>query len=99
MPTDTTFADFFAGQRMTLLAESATVKSGVPRVLPAACYAPGPTKPFDDKVQWPAITWNRTGATVVNRGSPPRPINVGQTDWKFATVLNMAEEMSIDFPF
>lgn len=96
---DQTFNDFFAGQRMTQLAAAAAVKGGVPRVLPAELYTPGPTKPYDDKVQFASVTWNRSGATVVNRGSPPRQVNFGQTDWKFATILNMAEEMPIDFQF
>lgn len=96
---DQTLMDFFAGQRMTLLAQAATVKSGVPRILPPAFYAPGATRPFNDKVQWPAVTWGRGGATVIARGSPPRVINQGATDWRFATILNMAEEMAIDFEF
>lgn len=99
MATNQTFADFFAGQRMTLLAQSASVKMDDQQILLPALYTPGPTKPFDDKVQWPAVTWNRSGAPVIARGSPPRATNLGQTDWKFGTIFNMKEEMAIDFGF
>src|SRR5881394_4198491 len=93
------FADFFAGARMTQLAAAAVVRGNVPRVLPDAFYTPGPTKPFDDKVQFPSVTWNRNGASVVARGSPPRAISVGNTSWTFATLFNMKEEMELPFDF
>jgi hypothetical protein len=67
-----TFNDFFAGVRMTLLAGAATAKNPAPRVLPDAFYTPGPTKPYNDQVQFPAVTWSRAGATVIARNSPPR---------------------------
>lgn len=99
MATNQTFADFFAGQRMTLLAHAAAVKMDDQQILDPSLYTPGPTKPFDDKVQFASVTWNRSGMPVIARGSPPRPTNVGQTDWKFATIFNMKEEMGIDFSF
>lgn len=94
-----TFADFFAGVRMTQLAEAALVKPGIPRVLPESFWTPGPTKPFDDKVQFPAVTFNRQGVPVVDRGSPPPAQNFGQTQWQFATIFNMKEEYDLGFDF
>jgi len=90
-----TFQDYFAGGRMTQIAEAATVKANVPRVLPDPFYAAGPTKPFDDKVQYPSVTWNRNGIPVIARNSPPRAISLGNAQWNFATVFNMKEEMEI----
>jgi hypothetical protein len=98
MPTQS-FNDFFAGQRMTLLAAAATAKVQAPRVLPDAFYTPGPTKPYNDQVQFPSVTWSRAGATVIARNSPPRAVNLGNTVFKFATIFNMKEEMDLDIQF
>src|SRR5881275_2334072 len=93
------FSDFFAGIRMTLLASAATAKVAAPRVLPDEFYTPGPTKPYNDQVQFPSVTWSRTGATVIARNSPPRAVNLGNTVFKFATIFNMKEEMDLDIQF
>jgi hypothetical protein len=81
MPTQT-FNDFFAGVRMTLLAAAAVAKNAAPRVLPDAFYTPGPTKPYNDQVQFPVVTWSRAGATVIARNSPPRAVNLGKRDFQ-----------------
>lgn len=94
MPNQT-YNDFFSGQRMTLLAGAAAIKPNVPRVLPDVFYTPGPTKPYNDQVQFPSVTWSRAGARITNRNSPPFAVSLGQTDWKFVTIFNMKEEMEI----
>lgn len=94
-----TINDFFSGVRMTLLAQAMAVKGPVPRVLPDAFYTPGPTKPYNDQVQWPSVTWSRAGASVIARNSPPRAINLGNTAWKYGTIFNMKEEMALDPDF
>jgi hypothetical protein len=94
-----TFNDFFAGVRMTLLAGAATAKMAAPRVLPDSFYTPGPTKPYNDQVQFPSVTWSRAGATVIGRNSPPRAVNLGNEVFKFATIFNMKEEMDLDIQF
>jgi hypothetical protein len=94
-----TFNDFFAGVRMTLLAGAALAKSAAPRVLPDSFYTPGPTKPYNDQVQFPSVTYSRTGATVIARNSPPRAVNLGNTIWKYAVIFNMKEEMDLDIQF
>src|SRR2546426_175129 len=99
MANETSFRDFFAGQRMTQIAQSDAIKRGVPRPLNAGWYSVGATKPYDDQVQYASVTWNRGNATVVQRGSLPRSVNVGNSAWKFATLLNMAEEFAIDARF
>jgi hypothetical protein len=98
MPT-TSFNDFFAGVRMTALAAAAQAKMAAPRVLPDSFYTPGPTKPYNDQVQFPSVTWSRTGALVIGRNSPPRAVNLGSTVYKFATIFNMKEEMDLDIQF
>jgi hypothetical protein len=98
MPTQS-FNDFFAGVRMTQLAAAATAKMSAPRILPDAFYTPGPTKPYNDQVQFPSVTWSRAGATVIARNSPPRAVNLGNTVYKFATIFNMKEEMDLDIQF
>jgi hypothetical protein len=98
MPTQT-FNDYFAGVRMTLLAAAAVAKNAAPRVLPDSFYTPGPTKPYNDQVQFPVVTWSRTGATVIARNSPPRAVNLGNETFKFATLFNVKEEMDLDIQF
>lgn len=94
-----TFNDYFSGVRMTLLAGAALGKNPAPRVLPAGFYTPGPTKPYNDQVQFPSVTYSRAGATVVARNSPPRGVNLGNEQWKYATIFNMKEEMDLDIQF
>jgi hypothetical protein len=94
-----TFNDFFAGVRMTLLAAAAQAKDPAPRILPDAFYTPGPTKPYNDQVQFSSVTWSRTGALVIGRNSPPRAVNLGNDVYKFATIFNMKEEMDLDIQF
>jgi len=94
-----TFEDFFSGVRMTQLAQAAVVKTGIPRVLPPEWYTPGPTKPFSDQVQFDAVTWDRGGARVVARNSPPFAVNIGQTQRMYATIFNMKEEYDLDLAF
>jgi hypothetical protein len=91
--------DFFGGVRMTLLAQAANGKNPAPRVLPDAFYTPGPTKPYNDQVQFPSVTWSRAGATVIARNSPPRAVNLGNTQWMYATIFNMKEELDLDVQF
>jgi hypothetical protein len=85
--------------RMTLLAGAAPPKNPAPRVLPDSFYTPGPTKPYNDQVQFPSVTWSRAGATVIARNSPPRAVNLGNTQYKFAVIFNMKEEMDLDIQF
>ncbi len=99
MPTNVTGLDFFSGQRVTQLAAAALVKGGVPRKLPPALWTVGPTKPYSDKVQWANVTFSRGAATVINRGSVPRAVNMGNSAWEYSTLLNMAEEMTVDDEF
>lgn len=94
-----TFNDYFSGVRMTLLAGAALGKNPAPRVLPDAFYTPGTTKPYNDQVQFPSVTYSRAGATVVGRNSPPRGVNLGNEQWKYATIFNMKEEMDLDIQF
>lgn len=97
MANEVSFKDYFAGQRMTRIANADLIKVGIGEfAAPAEFLTPGPTKPYDDEVQYNTVTWNRGGATVVQRGSPARAINVGQRQWAFSTLLNMGEEMGID---
>lgn len=96
MASPVTFNDYFAGQRMTQIAQSEAIKRGVPRVVPDEFFRPGPTRPFNDKVQWQNLTRNRGGAKIVQRASVPQGINLGNQAWAFATLLNSAEQFQID---
>jgi hypothetical protein len=93
---DQTLMDFFAGQRLTQVAQSAAIRRGVPRMLPASLFAPSASKPSNDQVEYIQYSGNRQGAQIVSRLSPSKAQNMPGATRKTATAVNVKEKLPID---
>lgn len=93
---DQTLNDFFAGQRLTQVAQSAAIKRGVPRDLPATLFTPSLTKPSTDQVEYIQYSGLREGARMVNRLAPAKARNLPGSTRKFATAVTTKELWAID---
>jgi hypothetical protein len=91
--------DFFAGQRLTEVAQSAAIRRGVPRTLPAELFTPSASKPSTDQVEYIQYSGNRQGAQLVARLSPAKAQNMPGATRKYATALNTKEKLTVDVTF
>jgi hypothetical protein len=96
---DISLNDFFAGQRLTQVAQSAAIRRGVPRTLPAALWTPSSSRPSSDQVEYIQYSGNRQGAKLVNRLSPAKAVNMPGATRKFATAVTVKEKWPIDVTF
>jgi len=92
---DQSLNDFFAGTRLTQVAQSAAIKRGVPRTIPGDFFTPSATKPTSDQVEYIQYSGNRAGAQLVNRMSPARAVTQPGATRKYATALNVKEKFPL----
>jgi len=90
-----TLMQFFAGQKLTQLMQSESIKRGLPRSLPAELFAPSLSKPPTDEVEYIQYNGNRQGATIVARSSPSKARSMPGATRKYATALNFKDTLPI----
>ena len=96
---DQTLMDFFSGPVMTELAQSESIKRGLPYFLPEELRKPSVEKPVGTQIKYKSYKGNRATAQLVHQASTSREVEVAGSHWEYATAIGSREHFVVDQDF